>query len=56
MLRNMYSIVYTTRLHVLILSALLEKKIFLIDNTTGKLNSFYNTWLKDLDNIIVEQK
>lgn len=49
---SQYSTIYTTRLHVLILSVLLDKKIFLMDNTTGKLNSFYTTWLKDLDNII----
>lgn len=53
---SQYSTVYTTRLHVLILSVLLDKKIFLIDNTTGKLSSFYVTWLKELDNIIVELK
>ena len=51
-----YSIVYTTRLHALILSVLLNKKIFLIDNSTGKLCNFYDTWLSDFDNIIVKNR
>ena len=51
-----YSIVYTTRLHALILSVLLNKKIFLIGNSTGKLCNFYDTWLSDFDNIIVKNR
>ena len=44
-----YKEVYTTRLHVMILSTLLGKKVHYIDNSYGKLSSFYNTWLKDCD-------
>lgn len=46
-----YKKIYTTRLHVLILSVLLEKKVEIIDNSYGKLSSYYNTWLSDVDNI-----
>jgi hypothetical protein len=35
---------------------LLNKKIFLIDNSTGKLCNFYDTWLSDFDNIIVKNR
>lgn len=43
-----YSQVYTTRLHVLILSVLLHKEVKFIDNSYGKNTAFYETWLKDL--------
>ena len=47
-----YDTVYTTRLHTAILSILLERKsIYLLDNNYGKLKSFYETWLKDLENM-----
>lgn len=46
-----YSLVYTTRLHVMILSILLNKTVVLLENSTGKLGHFYLTWLTDLDNI-----
>ncbi len=46
-----YEFVYSTRLHVFILSFLLEKNIDIIDNSYGKNSSFYNTWLSDADNI-----
>lgn len=48
-----YSIIYTTRLHVMILGLLLGKKLFLINNTSGKVINYYTTWLEDLDNINV---
>lgn len=48
-----YSEIYTTRLHVLILGVLLNKKLYLINNTSGKVINFYNTWLKDLKQIEV---
>ena len=44
-----YSSVTTTRLHAMILSVLLYKPVEYIDNTTGKLSAFANTWLNDLD-------
>lgn len=47
-----YEIIYTTRLHVLILSILLRKShINILDNKYGKLSSFYQTWLSDLSSI-----
>lgn len=44
-----YKEVFTTRLHVMILAVLLGKKVHYIDNSYGKLSSFYNTWLIDCD-------
>lgn len=46
-----YSKVYTTRLHAMIVSILLHKPVEYIDNSTGKLSSFVDTWLSDLDKI-----
>lgn len=46
-----YSLIYTTRLHVLILGVLLGKEIYLINNTSGKVINFYRTWLKGVDNL-----
>ena len=48
-----YSLIYTTRLHVMILGVLLNKKLHLINNTSGKVINFYNTWLKELESIEV---
>ena len=48
-----YHSIYTTRLHVMILGVLLNKRLHLINNTSGKVVNFYNTWLKELDNIEV---
>ncbi len=46
-----YSTIYTTRLHVAILSILLHKKCYIIDNSYGKNKHFYDTWLKDIDDL-----
>lgn len=46
-----YATIYTTRLHVMILGILLGKRLFLIDNLSGKVINFYNTWLSGLSNI-----
>lgn len=46
-----YHTIYTTRLHVLILGVLLDKNIYLINNSSGKVINFYNTWLKKLTKI-----
>lgn len=46
---SFYKTIYTTRLHVMILSILLEKQVFFLDNSYGKNQAFYDTWLKDLD-------
>lgn len=48
---NQYDTIYTTRLHGMILSILLDKKIFLFDNANRKNSNFYHTWLEDLDSI-----
>lgn len=46
---NSYDTIYTTRLHGAILAVLLGKKVFLYDNKYGKIASYYDTWLRDLD-------
>ena len=48
-----YQRIYTTRLHVLILSVLLGKEVYIIDNSYGKLSGCYDTWLKDVDGVCV---
>lgn len=50
-----YKIIETTRLHGCILSILLNKKIILINNTYGKNKNFYDTWLNDIDTLILKQ-
>ena len=42
-----YSEIVTTRLHTMILAFMLNLPVEYIDNTTGKLSAFYNTWLAD---------
>jgi len=46
-----YKTVYTTRLHAMILCVLMEKATIFLDNSYGKLKNFYDTWLKDCDNV-----
>lgn len=46
-----YSTIYTTRLHGCILGIMLGKEVHLIDNSYGKNSTFYETWLKDIDNV-----
>lgn len=48
---SQYRKVYTTRLHVAILSVLLEKDIIFFDNSYGKNCSFYETWLEGVENL-----
>lgn len=48
---SQYKKVYTTRLHVAILSLLLGKEVIFFDNSYGKNSSFFETWLKEVDNI-----
>ena len=48
---SQYKNIYTTRLHVAILSILLNKPFFFFDNSYGKNSSFFDTWLFDLDNV-----
>lgn len=47
-----YESIYTTRMHVAILSVMLGKNnTVLFDNSYGKSSSFYKTWLSDVDGI-----
>lgn len=48
---SQYKKVYTTRLHVAILSILLNKTCVFFDNSYGKNKALYETWLEDLDNL-----
>lgn len=51
-----YRKVITTRLHGCILSCLLGKEVVLIDNNYGKNAHFYDTWLRDFDNVRLENQ
>lgn len=46
---NRYDVLYSTRLHGAILSILLGKRVYLLDNSYGKNASFYYTWLSDFE-------
>lgn len=47
-----YKHIYTTRMHAAILSVILEKEnITLFDNSYGKLSSFTDAWLNDVDGL-----
>ena len=48
---NEYEEVYSTRLHGGILAMLLGKKVYMIDNSYGKISALYNTWLTKEPNI-----
>ena len=48
-----YKTIYTTRLHGMILSALLGKQVYFYNNSNGKIRNLYDTWLQDADNIHV---
>ena len=50
---NKYDVVYSTRLHAAILAYLLEKQVFVFDNTYGKCSGCCKLWLKDQPNITV---
>ncbi len=49
---NSYSDITVDRLHGLILSFLMGKKIYYRDNSTGKLSAFVSTWLSNSKEII----
>ena len=51
-----YDPIYTTRLHVMILSLLCGKRINVIDNSYGKNLNYVNTWLKDVDEVTIYKK
>lgn len=48
---NQYDVVYSTRLHGFILAVLLNKKVYIFDNSYGKNKNFFETWLQDFDNV-----
>lgn len=48
---SQYETIYTTRLHAMILGILLNKQIYVIDNSYGKNYSYYDTWLSNLKNV-----
>lgn len=35
----------------MILAVLMNKRVWFIDNSYGKLSSYYETWLKDIDQV-----
>ena len=39
------------KVNITLNTLLLDKEIFLINNTSGKVVNFYNTWMKQLDKI-----
>lgn len=46
-----YQYVETARLHGCILSILLDKKVTLVNNSYGKNENFYDSWLSDLETV-----
>ena len=50
---SQYRNIYTTRLHGLILAHLLDKSIFIVPNNNGKLENYYNSWLKENKEICI---
>lgn len=48
---SQYNRVISDRLHASILSILLGKEVFVLDNSYGKNSQYYNTWLKGVNNV-----
>lgn len=46
-----YDVVVTTRLHALISSVLLNKRVLYVDNISGKLSAYVDTWLTEYKKI-----
>ena len=46
-----YDVIYTTRLHVMVLGFLLGKKVYAFDNSYKKNSALYDTWLSDVPTI-----
>lgn len=46
-----YRKIYSTRLHAMILGTMLGREVYFIDNSYGKVSSFYDTWLSDCENV-----
>lgn len=52
---SQYKHIYSTRLHVLILSIILGKEVTSEDNSYGKLSSFYDTWLTGTEGVTIKR-
>lgn len=50
-----YSDIYATRMHAGIFAMLLGKRSHFLDNSYGKLSRVFNTWLKDVDNVSLDE-
>ena len=48
---SLFANVYSTRLHAAILSSLLGKKTYIIDNSYGKNSGVFELWMSDLKNV-----
>lgn len=48
---NNHGAIYTDRLHAMILASLLEKRVFVADNSYGKLSRYYRDWFGGSDMI-----
>lgn len=48
---NQYDTVYSTRLHGFILAVLLNKEVYIFDNSYGKNKNFFETWLFDFEDV-----
>jgi len=48
---NYFDIIVTDRLHIGITSAMLGKKVYILDNSYGKLSGVYKQSMQDFDNI-----
>lgn len=46
-----YETIYSTRLHATILAMLLGRTVYFIDNSYGKIGSYYRTWLSDVNTV-----
>lgn len=46
-----YDKILTTRLHGLILGILLNKEVYILDNSYGKNSKFFSTWLTEFDKL-----
>lgn len=53
---SQYKEVHTTRLHAMILSFLLDKKVYIHDNSYGKISGCYNAWLSDVENVSIVRR
>jgi pyruvyl transferase EpsO len=51
-----YSQIYTNRLHAMILGLLLERKVCAFDNSYGKLSSYRESWLSEMECLQWEPK